>query len=118
MHLLRLIATHPVVAGQMERAARENKWARFRTAMAEIGIDCKVLIEPFAILMSMQSDKYMMYPDMHIVMHVGDSGTPWCSNLTAMADYKRVGHHSISWGFSRFAHKQMRKAGFSVERHG
>ncbi len=118
MHLLRLVVTHPVIFGQMEKAARENKWAAFRAQMAELDVDAKVLIEPFAILLSMKADRDLMYPAMQIVMHVGDSGTPWSANMNAMADYKRVGNHSISWGFSRASHRLMRKAGFSVEKHG
>ncbi len=125
MHLLRLVVTHPVVFGQMEKAARENKWAEFRAQMAEIDVDAKVLIKvPFVTLLSMKSDSGLMYPDMHIVMHVSDSGIPWNATrplyrptvytLNTMADYKRVGNHSISWGFSRASHRLMRKEGFSM----
>ena len=115
MHLLRIVTTHPVVVAMMEDAARKNQWASFRSRMADMGVYGRTLNEPFAVMLMMRSETDLLFPAMEIVQHIGDSGTPWSSTLNSMADYKRLGHHSVSWGFDRAGHKRMVKAGFNVE---
>ena len=115
MHLLRIVTTHPVVIVMMEEAARRNHWASFRSLMLDMDVQCTVLMEPFALLMTMKGDANLVYPAIELVMPIGNSGTPWSANLNSMADYKRVGNHSISWGFDRASHRRMKLAGFNVE---
>lgn len=114
MHLLRLVGTHPTVVGMIDTAARTDEWAKFRMSMLDLDVDSKVLHDPFAVMMTMRTDAGLKFPAMMIVMHVGDSGIPWSANMSALSDFKRVGMHSITWGFSRSAHRKMREAGFNV----
>ncbi len=115
MNLLRLVYSHPIVCSQMETAARMNQWAKFRADMLAIDVSCEVLHDPFAIWMIMKHDAGLVWPDMAIILPIGSSGIPWTSTLSTLSDYKRVGMHSITWGFSRASHRKMAKAGIHVD---
>lgn len=114
MHLLRLVATHPMVIGHMETAARTSRWAKFQMHMQDLDVDCVLLPDPFAAMLSMAGDKMLKFSAFMLVMHVCDSGIAWGAKLNELSDYKRVGLHSTAWGFSIDGHKRMVEAGFNV----
>lgn len=116
MHLMRMIATHPIFRSQVERAAQYHQWYEFKNQMDDIGIEAKVMpSHPFAVVCRMKHDKRVKYPAIMLVMHVADSGSPWCANLNGISDYRRVGTFAMTWGFDSNATKQLIKDGFDVE---
>lgn len=124
MNMMRFVASHPTFISKLEKAARlsqssgylhsDMRWLQFRSFLDTLDINSRVLPRPAALMCVMDFQKARVYTDFLIIMSARDSDIPWCANLNALCDYRRVGLYSVSWAFNKDTHKKMVKEGFNV----